>query len=136
TLTGWLESIGFSESLSDPCLYVCNNGISFIFLHLNDLVLVGLGNNFKGKFADCYSNSACHLPNTLLGMKYEHEGNRIIFTQPKHIAHGLEELGLIKCKPSSTPLTPNLQLREASDEDYEKFRKLNINYCSAIGLLN
>ncbi|KNZ62497.1 hypothetical protein VP01_1263g6 [Puccinia sorghi] len=121
---------------SDPCLYVCNDGVSFIFFHVDDLVLVGSGNDFKEKFAARFSNSACHLPNTLLGMKYEREGNKIFLTQPKHINHGLEELGLTECKPSSTPLTPNLQLREASDEDYEKFRKLNINYRSAIGLLN
>ncbi|KNZ49377.1 hypothetical protein VP01_5057g1 [Puccinia sorghi] len=69
-------------------------------------------------------------------MKFEREGNRIFLSQPKHIAHGLEELGLTNCKPSSTPLTPNLQLREASDEDHEKFKKLNINYRSAIGLMN
>lgn len=69
-------------------------------------------------------------------MKFEREGDKIFLSQPKHIAHGLEELGLIDCKPSSTPLTPNLQLREATDDDHNKFKKLNINYRSAIGLIN
>lgn len=136
TLTGWLESIGFSELLSNPCMYTCNNVVSFIFFHVDDLVLVGLGNNFKQKFTDRFSNSACHPPNTLFGMKFERVGNKICLSQPKHINHGLEELGLTECKPSSTPLTPNLQLREASDDDHNKFKRLNINYRSAIGLLN
>ncbi|KNZ63839.1 hypothetical protein VP01_1095g6 [Puccinia sorghi] len=136
TLTGWLESVGFKESTCDPCMYACTDGISFIFFHVDDLVLVGPGNDFKNKFSQRFSNSACHPPNTLLGMKFERFGNKICLSQPKHINHGLEELGLTECKPSSTPLTPNLQLREASDEDHEKFKKLNINYRSAIGLLN
>ncbi|KNZ54759.1 hypothetical protein VP01_2861g2, partial [Puccinia sorghi] len=63
-------------------------------------------------------------------------GNKICLSQPKHINHGLEELDLTECKPSSTPFNPNLQLREASDKYHEKFKKLNINYCSAIGLLS
>ncbi|KNZ62249.1 hypothetical protein VP01_1294g1 [Puccinia sorghi] len=88
------------------------------------------------EFTDRFSNSACHPPNTLFGMKFERVGNKICLSQPKHINHGLEELGLTECKPSSTPLTPNLQLREASDDDHNKFKRLNINYRSAIGLLN
>jgi hypothetical protein len=34
------------------------------------------------------------------------------------------------------PLTPNLQLKEASDKDHALFKRENINYCSAIGLMN
>ncbi|KNZ53814.1 uncharacterized protein VP01_3129g2 [Puccinia sorghi] len=136
TLTGWLKSVGFKELACNPCMYACDDGISFIFFHVDDLVLVGPGNDFKNKFADRFSNSACHPPNTLLGMKFEKIGSKICLLQPKHINHGLEELGLTECKPSSTPLTPNLQLREASDKDHEQFKKLNINYRSAIGLLN
>ncbi|KNZ54968.1 hypothetical protein VP01_2804g2 [Puccinia sorghi] len=127
---------GQSKSACDPCMYACEDGISFIFFHVDDLVLVGHGNDFKNKFVDRFSNSACHPPNTLLGMKFEKFSNTICLSQPKHINHGLEELGLTKCKPSSTQLTPNLQLREATDEDHEKFKKVNINYRSAIGLLN
>ncbi|KNZ61784.1 hypothetical protein VP01_1358g5 [Puccinia sorghi] len=116
-------------------MYACDDGISFIFFHVDDLVLVGPGNDFKNKFADRFNNSACHPPNTLLGMKFEKIGNKICLSQPKHINHGLEELGLTGCKSSSTPLTPNLQLREASDEDHEKFKKLNINYSFAVSSL-
>ncbi|KNZ56373.1 hypothetical protein VP01_2418g1 [Puccinia sorghi] len=57
------------------------------------------------------------VPNTLFGMKYKRVGNKTCLSQPKHINHGLEKL-------------------EASDDDHEKFKQLNINYCSAVGLLN
>jgi hypothetical protein len=69
-------------------------------------------------------------------MKYERVGHKILLFLPNHIEHGLKELGLLKCKTSSTPLTPNLKLKEATDEDHNLFKKENINYRSAIGLLN
>ncbi|KNZ64374.1 hypothetical protein VP01_1037g10 [Puccinia sorghi] len=107
-----------------------------VFFHVDDLILVGPGNNFKKEFESRFSNSSCHEPNTILGMKFEREGNKIKLSLPNHIEHGLEELGLTNCKPSITPLTPNLKLQDASDKDYAQFKKLNINYRSAIGLLN
>ncbi|KNZ59572.1 hypothetical protein VP01_1700g3 [Puccinia sorghi] len=69
-------------------------------------------------------------------MKFEKTADKIHLSLPNHIQHGLEELGLEDCKISTTPLTPNLKLRDASDDDHSRFRKLNINYRSAIGLLN
>jgi hypothetical protein len=136
TLTMWLNSIGFQELNFDPCLYLCNDRVSRIFFHVDDLILVGPGNDFKNKFKKRFSNSASHEPNTILGMKFKCIGHKIHLSQPKHIEHGLEELGLTDCKSSSTPLTPNLQLKEASDEDHTPFKRENINHRSAIGLMN
>lgn len=50
TLTAWLHSIGFSESNCDPCLYICDDKVSMVFFHVDDLILVGPGNNFKKEF--------------------------------------------------------------------------------------
>ncbi|KNZ59740.1 hypothetical protein VP01_166g2 [Puccinia sorghi] len=136
TLTKWLNSIGFYESSSDPCLYLCDDNISRVFFHVDDLILVGPGNNFEIEFENRFKNSSRHAPNTILGMKFERDNNQIKLSLPNHIQHGLEELGLVNCKSSVTPLTPNLKLVEATNEDHARFKKLNINYRSAIGLLN
>ncbi|KNZ47868.1 uncharacterized protein VP01_6080g1, partial [Puccinia sorghi] len=125
-----------NKSSCDPCLYLCNNGVSMIFFHVDDLILVGPGNNFKKEFEKRFSNSSCHEPNTILGMKFKRENKKIKSSLPNHIEHGLEELGLTNCKNSMTPLNPNLKLREASNNDHSRFKKININYRSAIGLLN
>jgi hypothetical protein len=69
-------------------------------------------------------------------MKFERIGHKILLSQPKHIEHGLEELGMQSCKSSNTPLTPNLKLKEATDEEHALFKKENVNYRSAIGLMN
>ncbi|KNZ64306.1 hypothetical protein VP01_1042g6 [Puccinia sorghi] len=66
------------------------------------------GNNFEKEFESQFSNSSFHEPNTILGMKFEKENDKIMLSLPNHIQHGLEEL----------------------------FKRININYRSAIGLLN
>lgn len=68
----------------------------------------------------------------LMGIK----GDKIHLSQPKHIDKGLEELGLTDCKNINSPLTQNHHLEEASNKDNAEFSQLNINYRSAIGLLN
>ncbi|KNZ59910.1 putative gag/pol polyprotein [Puccinia sorghi] len=110
TLTEWLNSIGFQESSSDPCLYLCNNDVSRIFFHVDDLILVGPGKNLEKQFKERFSNSSCHNPNTILGMRFEREDKKIKFSLPNHIQHGLEELGLKNFKTLITPLIPNLKL--------------------------
>ncbi|KNZ46946.1 hypothetical protein VP01_680g7 [Puccinia sorghi] len=115
---------------------LCNNNESMIFFHVDDLILVGPGNKFKENFEKQFSNSSCHSPNTILGIKYEITEDTILLSNPKHINHGLEELGLLDARPVSIPLTTNKQLKEADDEEFEAFKRLNINYRSAVGLLN
>ncbi|KNZ50445.1 hypothetical protein VP01_4422g2 [Puccinia sorghi] len=93
---------------------------SMIFFHVDDLILVGPGHKFKENFEKRFSNSSY----------------TILFSNPKHINHGLEELGLLNARPVSIPLTPNKQLKEADDEEFKAFKRLKINYRSAVGLLN
>jgi hypothetical protein len=71
--------------------------VSRIFFHVDDLILVGPGDDFKTKFEDHFNNSSCHAPNTILGMKFERIGHKILLSKPQHIDHGLEELGLQNC---------------------------------------
>lgn len=136
TLTPWLLSQGFHQSSSDPCLYLNSGCKSMIFFHVKNLILVGLGDNFKNNFLQRFPNSTSHNPNTILGMKYSKIDNKILLSQPNHIEHGLEELKLTKCHAWSIPLTSNLNLRPASDEEHEEFKALNINYRSAVFLMN
>ncbi|KNZ56715.1 putative retroelement pol polyprotein [Puccinia sorghi] len=80
------------------------------FFHVDDLILVVPGNNFEKEFEKRFSNSSCHSPNTILGMKFKQEEDKIKLSLPNHIQNGLEELGLKNCKTSMTPLTPSLKL--------------------------
>ncbi|KNZ60950.1 hypothetical protein VP01_1477g2 [Puccinia sorghi] len=106
--------------------------ISVVFFLVEDLILIGPGNDFKKEFEARFSNSSCHEPNTILDMKFKRTANKIKLSLPNHIQQGLEELGLKETKSSSTPFIPNLKLRDTPNEDNLRF----INYSSAIGLLN
>ncbi|KNZ53987.1 hypothetical protein VP01_3083g1 [Puccinia sorghi] len=95
-----------------------------IFLHVDDLILVGPGNNFKENFEKRFRNYSCHDTNTILGIKYKRTEDSILLSNPKHINHGSEELGLLNARPTSIPLTPNKQHKEEDDKDYEAFKRL------------
>lgn len=69
-------------------------------------------------------------------MKIYLQDDAVFLSQQNHINSGLEELGVSEAKPSLTPLSPGLKLKPASDAEHEQFKGLNINYCSAIGMLN
>lgn len=109
---------------------------SKLFFHVDDLILVGNGQGFKEKFVRKFKGSMCQDPNTILGMKIKVKGDQIMLSQPNHIQRHLEELGLEEAKGSSTPLMRNLQLKPATNKENAQFKALNINYKSAIGLLN
>lgn len=43
---------------------------------------------------------------------------------------------MTNCKPTSIPLTANISLTPASDKEHKEFKVLNINYRSAVFLIN
>ncbi|KNZ46332.1 hypothetical protein VP01_7352g1, partial [Puccinia sorghi] len=109
---------------------------SFVFFHIDDLIVAGKVNIFEDLFLLCFPNSSAHDPDTLLGMDLHHTKDSVALLQPKLIQKGLELLGMEDCKPVQTPLSPGISLIAASQEEKEAFQKLKINYRSHTGLLN
>ncbi|KNZ57541.1 hypothetical protein VP01_2131g2 [Puccinia sorghi] len=125
-------SIEYSPSISDTCLFIHNNKNSFIFFHMDDLIVVGQTDEFEKLFLARFPNSMAHSPDTLLGMNLSLKPGEIELSQPTLIEKGLEMLGLTDCRPVKTPL----QLHTATDEDHSAFLNLKINYRSFTGMLN
>lgn len=94
TLTTWFKDVGFKESSCNLCLYLSDDRKSQIFFHVNDLILVGDGNNFEKEFLTCFAGSNAKDPDTILSMKIEVKDQEILLSQPNHIARGLKELAL------------------------------------------
>jgi transposase InsO family protein len=136
TLTQWLESINYHQSTSDPCLYIHKERRSFIFFHVDDLIVVGNVEIFESLFMNQFPNSTAHDPDSLLGMEVCLEEGSIRLSQPKLIEKGLEMLKLTDCRPVKTPLSVAVQLKQATEEEKTEFQKLNINYRSFTGILN
>jgi len=136
TLTSWFEEINYVPSVSDACLFIHRDKDSFIFFHVDDMIVIGRTDEFQDRFLNRFPNSTAHDPDTLLGMNLDIASDSIGLCQPALINKGLEMLNLVDCKPVKTPLTPAVQLSSATDEDHQEFLKLNVNYRTYTGILN
>jgi hypothetical protein len=135
-LTGWFKEIDYSPLFSETCLFIHKSKNSFIFFHVDDLIVVGQIDQFEDQFLYRFPNSTAHSPETLLGMTLNISDNAIELHQPALITKGLELLDLSDCRLVKNPLTPAVQLCSASKEAHQAFLKLNINYWSFTGMLN
>ncbi|KNZ46536.1 hypothetical protein VP01_7192g1, partial [Puccinia sorghi] len=52
TLTLWFNEIDFVQSTSNPCLYIQKSKKSFIFFHVDDLIVIGDVNTFESKLIE------------------------------------------------------------------------------------
>ncbi|KNZ54403.1 hypothetical protein VP01_2957g1 [Puccinia sorghi] len=112
------------------------DGDSFVFFHVDDLIVAGKVDVFEDLFLLRFPNSSAHDPDTLLGMELNQDANSVTLSQPKLIKKGLELLGMEDCKPVLTPLSPGIKLLAPTEEEKKEFNRLNINYRSHTGLLN
>lgn len=136
TLTSWFEQINYHQSTSDPCLYIHQDKNSFIFFHVDDLIVAGNVEAFEELFLNRFPNSTVHDPDTLLGMDVEITKDHITLSQEKLIDKGLKMLGLTECKSVNTPLSVGVQFKPATQEEKEEFSRLGINYRTFTGILN
>jgi hypothetical protein len=113
-----------------------NNEHSYIFFHVDDLIVVGNVEVFEELFLACFPESSAHDPDTLLGMDVELAEDVITLLQEKLIEKGLNLIRLANCKPVQTPLSVSVQLKTATDDKKADFSKLNINYLTFTGILN
>ncbi|KAH9441023.1 hypothetical protein Pst134EB_033194 [Puccinia striiformis f. sp. tritici] len=136
TLTTWFKGIHFEQSTSDPCLFIHRNKGSYIFFHVDNLIVVGDVENFEKHFLSRFPNSTAHDPDTLLGMVVNQDDGSIKLSQEKLINKGLQLLGMTDCRPVKTPMSPGVQLQAATEEERKEFDKLQINYRTYTGILN
>jgi hypothetical protein len=136
TLTSWFKEAEFYQSTSNPCVFIHKEKKSFIFFHVDNLVVIREVNKFEHCFLKQFPNSLAHDPDTLLGMELIQEKDCVKLSQKKMIDKGLEIVGLKECRPLKTPLSFQIQLQEATPQDKDEFNKLKINYRSHTSILS
>ncbi|MBW0521133.1 hypothetical protein O181_060848 [Austropuccinia psidii MF-1] len=72
----------------------------------------------------------------MLGVKITHSPSGISLDQQHFTNSLLFSYGIQECRPVSTPLLPNENLSPATKEEVIEFKKLLVNYQSAIGSIN
>ncbi|KAH9453332.1 hypothetical protein Pst134EA_033103 [Puccinia striiformis f. sp. tritici] len=140
-LSVFLKSIGFSISISDPCVFWrighASKPDTWIFAHVDDLVIISSKPEFlkaevEKEFDIKYPGEAVFL----LGMNIERFSTGLQINQTQYIERKLNEFNLASEHPASCPLNPREHLKKATGAEIAEFNKLNINYRALVGSLN
>ncbi|MBW0486551.1 hypothetical protein O181_026266 [Austropuccinia psidii MF-1] len=137
-LSSWLVNFGFSISKADPCVfYLKSNELIWLFPHVDDIGIFGKNlMSFKNAIEREFHPKLLGSAELMLGIKIVQEPKTITFTQSHYIDSLLESYGMTNCKPTATPLIPNIHLEAATRTEEEEFLSLKVNYCSAVGSLS
>ncbi|MBW0535826.1 hypothetical protein O181_075541, partial [Austropuccinia psidii MF-1] len=137
-VSNWLITSSFQCSITDPCVFWRKgNKPIWIYIHVDDLAIFGPDlNEFKKEIKSEFDIKDLGKANLLLGIKINHFKNGFGLDQEHYINELANKYNIKDLVPSNTPLKPHLQLSNSSDEEHNKFNKLNINYRSAVGSLN
>ncbi|MBW0461422.1 hypothetical protein O181_001137 [Austropuccinia psidii MF-1] len=137
-LSSWLVNFGFSISKADPYVfYLKSNEPIWIFLHVDDIGIFGKNlMSFKNAIKCVFQTKLLGSDELMLGIKIVHEPKTITLTQSHYIDSILESYGRTNCKPTASPLIPNIHLEAATRTEQEEFFSLKVNYRTAIGSLS
>ncbi|MBW0536871.1 hypothetical protein O181_076586 [Austropuccinia psidii MF-1] len=137
-LTTWLLNVGFTSSLSDPCVFHrLTESPIWLFFHVDDIAVFGkdvipFKNQLKSEF-DVKDIGDAEL---MLGIKVIQIPEGLVLSQAHYIESLLVLYGMENCRPVVTPMVPGLHLTEASLDQQEAFKNLKVNYRSAVGSLS
>jgi hypothetical protein len=136
-LKTFLIKIGFSVSVADPCVFWREEDSTWIFAHVDDLVIFSkhpetFVKQMSLEFQIKYMGSASFL----LGMKLDRINGGLVFHQDQYIKRKLIEFNLAQFPPSTCPIDPKSHLGKATPGKLAQFASLNVNYRALVGSLN
>ncbi|MBW0547431.1 hypothetical protein O181_087146 [Austropuccinia psidii MF-1] len=137
-LTVWLKSRNFKPSISDPCVfYRCGTNPVWLFLHVDNLAIFGRElSHFKSEIKKEFEVKDMGTADLMLGISICHLSDSVLLSQAHYTESLLDQYGMSKCQPVVTPIIPNQHLDKETEDNVVAFKKLNVNYRSAIGGLS
>ncbi|PLW39709.1 hypothetical protein PCANC_15858 [Puccinia coronata f. sp. avenae] len=135
-LRNFLVKIGFSVSIADPCVFWRSSDLTWIFAHVDNLIIVSkqpktFVKQMSAKFQIKYMGAASFL----LGMKLERASNGLILHQDQYIKHKLSEFNFTEFPPSTCPIDPKSHLQKATLDELAQFAALGVNCRALVGSL-
>ncbi|CAB4043194.1 Hypothetical predicted protein, partial [Paramuricea clavata] len=133
-----LKSIGFTQTESDPCIYVKeeDGDIFVVAIHVDDIILAGKTDEkiakVKESIAERFQVKDMGELKYILGLQVIQEDGKVWIGQPTYTASIIKKYGMENCKPVETPVDLSSKLVSAM-EDSELFNKEE--YQSAVGSL-
>ncbi|MBW0581957.1 hypothetical protein O181_121672, partial [Austropuccinia psidii MF-1] len=137
-LTTWLLNVGFTSSLSDPCVFHCSTeSPTRLFFHVDDIAVFGKDvTPFKNQLKSEFDVKDMGDAELMLGIQVIQIPEGLVLSQAHYIESLLVLYGMENCWPVATPMVPGFHLTEASLGQQEAFKNLKVNYRSAVGSLS
>jgi hypothetical protein len=108
---------GFTPSRMDPCIFLRENII--IFIYVDDLLIAARTKEKLEQFSDLmktrFSIKDLGAPEWILGMQVNRNCDEICVSQPQFSRSLLEKFGMENCKPVQTPVQLNDNLTKAAE---------------------
>lgn len=124
----FMMRIGFKRCVSDQCLYIKNdaNNRCYILLYVDDLLIINDNiqhmQTIKRMLSSTFQMTDIGEVNNFLGMHIERnkEKRTMSIYQAQYLRNILSKFGMKDCKPISTPMEVNLDLRKVEGEPNSK----------------
>ena len=134
-----LKRMGFSQSKSDPCIYISGGQDTFyIRVYVDDMILAGKDkakmNNGKEELSSKFDVKDLGKLSYFLGMSiiHNHEEKETWIGQPAYTEKLLSKMGMSNCKVVKTPVDPGNHLTKAAEDEEALDQPL---YQSVVGSL-
>ena len=123
-LDSHLQSMGFSQSQSDPCLYTTGGEhASYIGVYVDDMILAGKNEaelkSVKDELSSKFDIKDLGKLSYFLGMSIvcNQEEKKTWMGQPAYTEKLLTKMGMSDCRPVTTPMESGNHLVKASEDD-------------------
>ena len=137
-LSSFLQTIGFSVSIADPCVFWrLEPSPLWIFSHVDDLIIVGrdpllFRSQMEKEFKIKYLGEASFL----LGMKLDQVNSSLVLHYLQYIEQKLSKFDLSHLHHLTVPLDPKSHLQAATEQEIAQLANLSVSYRALIGSLN
>ena len=133
-----LQSMGFVQTPSDPCIYVAEGHDPFIIaVYVDDIILAGTTDvkiaEVKQSIADRFEVKDMGELKFFLGVQIIQQSGKIWMGQSTYAENVLKKFGMENAKPVATPADSNSKLVKAEELDSELHNQAE--YQSAVGSL-
>jgi hypothetical protein len=113
-IDSFLQSLGFSESIENPNIYIkiVQNHLVILVLYMDDLFLTGEENliaQTKREISEEFEMKDLGLMHYFLGLEVWQKPGEIFLSQGKYVVDILHRFGMMDCKSMTTPMISNLK---------------------------